>query len=186
MHWSRSYLTWVCLLIVLAVTSFCVLQTTIDTDSIRQTSKASPDIRATDICLIATSDSGQMRYTVNAKRLLHYNAHQHSTFDQPKIIITQQPDRPNWIITADFGEAFDGTEKVFLKDNVKAKQDSTVILTDYIWVNQTNDSAETNAHVSIITPENQVEADGLHALLQAKRVTLLHNVRGLYVPKSID
>lgn len=186
MDWRRHYFTWVGLLLALAALSVYALQTTTLNHQNHQSSEFSPDAKATEIHLISTNEAGTIKYTIDAQQLTHYTQRNHSLFSNPVITVAEKPDQPEWRITADIGEAFGGTDEVILSGHVNAKQAATVISTDHITVNQQRDTAETDAHVTIVTPESFLEADGMRTLLHAKHVTLLHHVRGLHVPKTIS
>ncbi len=180
---SRSYLSWMGILLGLAILSSFSLRINLFKQSTASDATSRPDAKATNVRFMATNETGNMHYTIEAQEFIHYTEHNRSLFSKPVITILQNSPQKNWVIIAERGEALSTRNIIHLNGHVNASQAETTITTDYITIHPQQGWAETDAHVTLTTPATYLEADGLRAHFKGKQIMLQHHVRGLYVPK---
>lgn len=185
MLWGRTIIFWPISFMVATLLSCYSLQVIMGKLSITSSNTSLPDAYATDVVLVTTDRSGRIQYTVEAQQFTHYQTNHHALFNKPVITITSDHDRSPWLITSDKGEAYANNDCIRLVGHVKAKQDTTLFSTNHMTVNKKNDRAETDAHVTITTPDGTLEADGLIATLSTQYTQLLSHVKGSYVSQTL-
>ena len=184
-----SYYLWLGVLFFALIISFYFLQATMNQPKLIQHSKFTPDLYASNITMLETDDQGHWKHQIRAEALTHYTDKNHSVFSKP-IITILRPEQQPWIIHADAANAYEGSDVVTLTGHVRARQaagehnDSTLILTEAVTIERDNDIATSDQHVRIITPDSQIDADGMRVHLHDKRVKLLANVRGYYAKNA--
>ena len=185
----RHYI-WLAMLLLLAAFSAVLLKNILDEEQVSLYTDMTPDAYAQKIKFLETDETGHWKHLIEADTFTHYAANDKSVLQRPTITILKNQNSPPWIITGNEGEALAGYDTVTLSGNVKAYQPAglhsapTTILTESIDVKQKENLADTDAHVTIYTPDTHIEADGMTVYLKEKHVKLHHNVRGRYVPAA--
>lgn len=107
----------------------------------------------------------------------------------PRIVITQE-EQPPWEISSKSAKTFDGTKQITFKGNVivhqkkgKNSQPST-LKTEEVTYFPKEKKASSDVLVTYEQPGNRIQSMGMNAYLDEKRVELLHQARGSYVPKN--
>lgn len=103
-------------------------------------------------------------------------------------IVIHQENQPAWEIQSHLARSVDGGKKItFLKEVVvhqqgsNATQEST-LKTEKIIYYPKEKKATTNLFVTFEQPGHTIESTGMNAYLDEKRVELLHQAKGSYVP----
>ena len=133
--------------------------------------------------------AGQLHSKLEANEMTHYLRHDMSLFTRPKILIYTD-DRIPWHIVSNYGRSQQGTQKVFLYENVILHQPQepshpeTTIKTSELTVYPNHSFAETNKKVLINRPGTVIHGKGIEADFKKGVVTLLTKSRGVYEPEQ--
>jgi lipopolysaccharide export system protein LptC len=108
---------------------------------------------------------------------------------QPHILVSQKEQQP-WDIRSNNAQSFDGGERILFTGNVivRQKQDNqlqeSILKTEAVTYFPKEKKASTDLLVTYEQPGNIIQSLGMNAYLNEKRVELLHQARGSYVPKN--
>jgi len=132
---------------------------------------------------------GQIHSQLQATRMQHYFGQDTSIFTNPKILIYTD-ERIPWHITSEYGRSQQGTQKVFLYENVKLFQPQlpnhpkTTILTSELTIYPNRSFAKSDKKVKIKQPGTVVNGKGITADFKTSIFTLVSNSRGIYQPTA--
>ena len=126
---------------------------------------------------IQTNDQGDTQVQVSAERIEHYSGENTSIFYKPNITIYPE----SWYITADQGVTKQGTEKIYLKNNVKAEQYQvahpgkliTTLLTQALDITPAKKIIETKQPITLLQPGTVVKSTGLRVNIQRGTIEFL-------------
>jgi lipopolysaccharide export system protein LptC len=110
-------------------------------------------------------------------------------FQNPHIIIQQEENQPPWDIRSKKAKSYEGGQRIAFMGQVvlHQKQGSTTqestLKTEEITYFPREKKATTKLLVIYEQPGNIIQSTGMNAYLDEKRVELLHQARGSYVPK---
>ena len=105
----------------------------------------------------------------------------------PHIIIAQV-DQPSWEIRSKKAKSFNGGQRIIFIDKVVVHQNpgdktqESTLKTEEVTYYPKEKKATTDLFVTFEQPGNIIESTGMNAYLDEKRVELLHQARGSYVP----
>ena len=139
---------------------------------------------------------GKPRYEVQAASMVHYPYDDHSEFTAPQFIV-HQSDGGRWHITAEQGQAQDGTEQILLQGNVVITQQGKPDLqttdeeaaaklelrTSELLIRPDEEYAETQQLATIRRGRGTLQSLGLRAYFGEERMQLLSQVVGRYEPE---
>lgn len=135
-------------------------------------------------------DKGQLTHLLKTPLLQHIPKHNQHLLNTPYIVINQPQQQSPWEIQAKKAISINGGEKITFINNVIIQQKShppttveSTITTEKMTYFPKKQLATTTYKVVFDQPGSQVEAIGLNAFLNEKRVQLLSHARGSYVPK---
>lgn len=137
-------------------------------------------------------ETGSISYTLQAKRQVHFND-DITEFDSPFIRLYEDG-KPGWNIVADSGKISarsanrrNADQTIDLIGNVevhsqRGSANKLVISTQFLSVNPSQNSLETEAAVKIVTGHIEQTGIGMFADLEEDVITLKSNIRGKYEP----
>lgn len=105
-------------------------------------------------------------------------------------IIVKQDDQPEWQISSMKAKSFNGgkqitfIEKVVVHQNPGEKTQESTLRTQEVTYFPKEKKATTSLFVTFEQPGNIIQSTGMNAYLDEKRVELLHQARGSYVPEK--
>lgn len=108
-------------------------------------------------------------------------------FQNPHIIVNQE-EQPPWDINSEHAKSFEGGKKITFIGNVIVHQkksnnsQESTLKTEEITYFPKEKKARSELVVIYEQPGNIVQSRGMIAYLDEKRVELLHQARGIYVP----
>lgn len=111
-------------------------------------------------------------------------------FQRPHILINQEKDQPPWDIRSNQGKAFSGGKQITFSGNVVvhqkqgSKTQESTLKTEEVTYFPKEKRASTEYLVIYEQPGNIIQSKGMNAYLDEKRVELLHQARGSYVPHN--
>lgn len=139
---------------------------------------------------IIYDSQGNINYTLQAKRQVHYN-NDSTELEKPFIRLYQDGDS-RWNIEANLGRIFtaettnDGVlEKIELLGDVQVYSldkfgNKTLMSTEFLTLNPKSEILETDQPVSVVTSAFQLSSMGIIAKLRTDEITFLREIRGRY------
>ena len=139
---------------------------------------------------ILYDSQGNINYTLQAKRQVHYN-NDSTDFEKPFIRLYQDGDS-RWNIVANLGRisaaepTTDGVlEKIELLGDVQVYSldkfgNKTLMSTEFLTLNPKSEILETNQPVSVVTSAFQLSSMGMVAKLRTDEIIFLREIRGRY------
>ena len=130
---------------------------------------------------------GELATVLTTPLMEHIPKGDMNVFQKPHIIIAQK-DQPSWEIRSLKGQSFDqGQRIVFIKQvvvhqNPGKKTLESTLKTEEVTYYPKEKKAQTDLLVTFEQPGNFIQSTGMNAYLDEKRVELLHQARGSYVP----
>ncbi len=148
-----------------------------------------PDYYMERFELTSLNQDGKPAYKLYADNMLHYSIDDSATLEKPHLVLFRN-DEEFWDIRAESGLVSNGGESVLLEGEViilrvnPTHAQALQVMTSDLTVRPRDKSAETSAKVTIKDDRGVTTAIGMRADLNQRRVMLLSNVRGTYVPQS--
>jgi lipopolysaccharide export system protein LptC len=109
-------------------------------------------------------------------------------FEHPHILVSQENQQP-WDIHSKTGKAIAGGDRIIFAGNVIVRQkhgdnSQSTLKTEEVTYFPKEKKASTDLLVTYEQPGNIIQSKGMNAYLDEKRVELLHQARGSYVPEK--
>lgn len=115
------------------------------------------------------------------------SAADYSLFTTPVFMLSNDPLKPSWHVTAQEGRLDSSDEWLTLRNDVLARQTSekhgeTTISTTELRLNTQQQFAETDKAVTMRAAKSDITAVGMRADMKSERIQLLSQVKGTYEP----
>jgi lipopolysaccharide export system protein LptC len=171
------------LLLISVVLTGWLVQRQTSLEEQRDLSRSGPDLFVEGMDLKLISETGTLRYRVQARRLDHFPYDDHSELAEPVLEVFRE-DQALWYIQSERGRVSSDNERVWLLGEVEIRRlagaDTTPfdIHTRDLLVKPAEETAETQQASVIQSDRYRVEAVGVHADLREDRVELKSRVRG--------
>jgi len=110
-------------------------------------------------------------------------------FETPHILVNQG-DQPPWDIRSKRARSFEGGKRITFMEQVVvhqaqgSKTQESTLKTEEVTYYPKEKKASTDLLVTYEQPGNIIQSTGMNAYLDEKRVELLHQARGSYVPAN--
>lgn len=146
-----------------------------------------PDYYMDDFRILVTGTDGSPRYRLTGDRLAHLPDDDSGQIQAPELIF-YTADSPPWTVRAATGWVTSGGEEVQLLEDVEisrpesGRQPPLTVETASLAVRPREHTAMTDDAVVATSPGARMSGVGMFADLDAKRIELLANARGVYVP----
>jgi lipopolysaccharide export system protein LptC len=138
-------------------------------------------------------EGGNIRYQMNAPVVRSFQVkdtpsnEDYSLFTSPVFMLSNDPQKPSWYVSAQEGRLDNSDEWFTLKNDVLArqiseKQGETTFNTSELRLNTKQQFAETDKAVTMRAAKSEITAIGLRAEMQRERIELLSHVKGIYEP----
>lgn len=143
------------------------------------------DIYAENVVLKIFDRSGQLIKHIETPFITYDLKSKQANFTYPKLTLYKEHEMP-WIITSDQGQAVNEFKTITLNEHVHLHQPQgphtkhTVITTDQMTYEPSQNFAYTNKPVQFKQQGRTVQAVGLKAYLNEERVELLSKAKGYY------
>ncbi len=174
-------------LMALACSSWYFASTTPVAKLDDRTLSSTADAIITDLTVKKFDAKGQLANYLKTPLMHHIPFNNTHLLTTPLIIIAQQ-NQPAWEISAQQATSLHGGEEItFVNDVVihqgkDAHTQESTLKTQVITYFAKDKVAKTEADVTYEQPGNIIQSTGMNAYLAEKRVQLLHQARGTYVP----
>jgi len=176
------------ILFLLAIAAYMLLYqnpdqaNTTDSDNTR---KEQPTAYINGATFLIYNQEGAISTQLNSRQALYFSDSERIAIQSPDVIL-KTPDGQKINITADEGVFFPTNENLQLKGSVKIEQSSAEIdtwqlNTEALELNSLARFISTDQAVTIRRGKNLIQATGLKAWLDEKKIDLLSDVRGHYV-----
>jgi lipopolysaccharide export system protein LptC len=132
---------------------------------------------------------GTLVNLLNTPLMQHIQKDDVYLFQNPHILITQA-EQPPWTIRANNAKSFKGSESITFMGNVIVHQEQgnttqkSTMKTEKVIYYPKDKKASTDLLVTYEQQGNIIQSKGMNAYLDEKRVELLHQARGSYVPTN--
>lgn len=146
-----------------------------------QTSRTS-DYAMTDFTMTVMDINGSPARVINGDEMAHYPDDESTEIINP---VTEfiEPGQDTWIIESKHGHTQDESDTILLTGNViitNKDNPSFQMLTEKLTLDTTLNTAYTDQHVTILSPQGDTESVGLHAGLSDETINLHSRVKGQY------
>lgn len=144
-----------------------------------------PDAFAENVHILRTGVTGKAADELFIPQMLHFTYNNLTIFAKPMLAIFTQMNKPAWRITAEQGQAYQGTNRIELWNNVHVQQlgqNAMALSTDHLTVMPQMQMAKTSAPVILSQAGNQIRGTGLRIDLKRGEVELLSKTQGYYAP----
>lgn len=178
-------------LTALALGSFWVLQimrrNADDTLAARPRSK--PDYYVEDFSYVKMSETGQPRYDITGKKMVHFPTDDSFEVTLP-VITSLTKEKAPMTLRSQRARIEDDNSKIHMYDNVNADRsafgtaEDMHLKTEYLLLLPDEDIARTDKPVEIRMGQSIMNGTGMIANNATQEFQLLHNVRGTYQPRT--
>ena len=179
----------VVLLVLLVVATFWLDKAvrppvTVEDDGLRR----DPDYMLEGLSVIRTDHDGAARYTLFAKKMLHYSDDNSTHLEQPRLI-NAAPGKPVVQIKADQGELPGSNDDVYLSGNVTLLRNAgnswgkATMITSSLHIIPDDDIAKTDRAVTITEGNTIINAVGMELDNRASVTRLLSQVKVVHDKK---
>ncbi|RYY76608.1 MAG: LPS export ABC transporter periplasmic protein LptC [Gammaproteobacteria bacterium] len=138
-------------------------------------------------------EAGNLRYQMNSPLVRSFQVNEtpsaadYSLFTTPVFVLSNNPQKPSWYVTAKEGQLDNKDEWLTLKNDVLARQTSekqgeTTITTNELRLNTQQQFAETDKAVTMRAAKSEITAVGMRAEMKREHIQLLSHVKGTYEP----
>ncbi|MET0356272.1 MAG: LPS export ABC transporter periplasmic protein LptC [Cellvibrio sp.] len=155
--------------------------------------KVFPHTYLIDVEIRQFDEHGSIRYQMNSPVIRSFQAKEvpsaadYSVFTKPVFMLSSNPEKPGWFITALEGRLDSNDEWFTLTKDVLARQTSekqgeTTIATSELRLNTQQQFAETDKAVTMRAAKSEITAVGMRAEMKREHIQLLSQVKGTYEP----
>ena len=155
--------------------------------------KIFPHTYLLDVEIRQFDETGNIRYQMNSPVIRSFqvketaSAADYSIFTAPVFVLSSNPQKPNWYVTAREGRLDNNDTWFTLKNDVLArqiseKQGETTIATSELRLNTQQEFAETDKAVTMRAAKSEITAIGMRAEMKREHIELLSHVKGTYEP----
>ncbi|MCK5639157.1 MAG: LPS export ABC transporter periplasmic protein LptC [Gammaproteobacteria bacterium] len=143
----------------------------------------SPDYFMDNFSAVTMNENGITQHRLEAVRLEHYAQDDTTELNQPHLVFYDNS-TPLWHITAARGNIKNDTQTIYLEGKVHLQREGDApqeLRTENIQIHPKTQYAETDAAVTLTSPQVQLQGVGMRVYLNDERLQLLSHVRGHYV-----
>lgn len=154
---------------------------------LRLQAPAVPDYFMDDYSILVTGEDGRPRYRLSGRRLAHLPEDDSGVLTRPILQIFPR-EGPVWTIEAESGWVTGGGDEVQLHGAVRIDQPGDAattplrLETESLALRPQENIATTDDPVLAVSPGARVNGSGMYADLNAHRIELLAQARGVYDP----
>lgn len=154
---------------------------TVETQIQNQTNRTS-DYAMTDFTMTVMDIDGTPARVIKGDEMAHYPDNDSTEIIKP---ITEfiEPGQDTWLIESELGHTQDDSDTILLTGNViitNKDNPSFQMLTEKLTLDTKQNTAYTDEHVTILSPQGDTESVGLHAALDDETINLHSKVKGQY------
>lgn len=142
-----------------------------------------PDYFMDNFITTSLNQKGQVAYTLEAQKMLHYEDDDSAELQQPKLVFHEKNSR--FTLSASNAVYYEQQELLHLKGNVNIlrasdNQTELSIKTDYLKINTASQLAETDQFAEVQSNQLKLSSQGLIYDNQKGSLILLSEVKGIY------
>lgn len=155
----------------------------------KDTLSTTPDIFVQNLTVRKFDENGLLTNQLKSPFMKHFPKDNSHIFTNPHILVHQK-DEPPWDIRSlhaksiHAGEQITFTKEVVVHQAPGTKTQESTLKTEKIVYYPKEQKATSDLLVTFEQPGNKVQSQGMTAYLAEKRVQLLNQARGHYVPKT--
>ncbi|KTC80024.1 LPS export ABC transporter periplasmic protein LptC [Legionella cherrii] len=155
----------------------------------RDTLANSVDTTISNVTVRQFNQQGMLANILTAPLMQHIQNGNIYLFQKPHIIVSQEEQAP-WDISSKKAKSFEGGKRITFTGNVIVRQQKgnnsqeSTLKTEEVTYFPKEKKASSDVLVTYEQPGNIIQSTGMNAYLDEKRVELLHQARGSYVPAN--
>ncbi|MGL5743100.1 MAG: LPS export ABC transporter periplasmic protein LptC [Legionella sp.] len=155
----------------------------------RDTLINSVDTTISNVTVRQFNQQGTLANLLRTPQMQHIQKDNVYLFQNPHILVSQE-EQPPWDITSKKAKSFEGGKQITFIGNVVVhqkkgdKSQESTFKTEEVTYLPKEKKARTDVLVTYEQPGNIIQSTGMNAYLDEKRVELLHQARGSYVPEN--
>ncbi|WP_392536820.1 LPS export ABC transporter periplasmic protein LptC [Legionella sp. 227] len=155
----------------------------------RDTLANSVDTTISNVTVRQFNQQGMLANILTAPLMQHIQNGNIYLFQTPHIIVSQEEQAP-WDISSKKAKSFEGCKRITFTGNVIVRQQKgnnsqeSTLRTEEVTYFPKEKKASSDVLVTYEQPGNIIQSTGMNAYLDEKRVELLHQARGSYVPAN--
>ncbi|KTD68835.1 MULTISPECIES: LPS export ABC transporter periplasmic protein LptC [Legionella] len=155
----------------------------------RETLANSVDMTIFNVTVRQFNQQGTLANILSAPTMQHIQKGNVYLFENPHIIVSQEEQAP-WDISSKKAKSFEGGQRITFTGNVIVRQQTgnksqeSTLKTEEVTYFPKEKKASSDMLVTYEQPGNIIQSTGMNAYLDEKRVELLHQARGSYVPAN--
>lgn len=176
-------------LIILACSGWYYSHSSAFTRLDRETLANSVAITVSDLKVRQFDAEGKLINLLTSPTMQHIQNGNVYLFAKPHILV-HQDEQPPWDIRSHHAKSFEGGKRITFTGNVivhqkqGSKTQASTMKTEEVTYFPKEKKASTDLLVTYEQPGNIIQSQGMNAYLDEKRVELLHQARGSYVPTN--
>lgn len=146
-----------------------------------------PDAWMEEVNAAIFDKQGKMSIKLKTNKMVHYTKQDTSYIYSPFIILYSYGNNP-WFVTAKYAKALEGIKELYFNGQVQLhqtkddKHPDTLIKTNSLLVHPKENTIQTKDPIALFQPNITIHAVGLFANTKSGKISLLSDVRGVYVP----
>lgn len=147
----------------------------------------SVDITISNVLVRQFNQEGALTNVLTSPFMQHVQKDNVYLFQNPHIVVSQE-EQPPWDIRSKNAKSFEGGKQITFTGNVVVhqkkgnKSQESTLKTEEVTYFPKEKKASSDVLVTYEQPGNIIQSTGMNAYLDEKRVELLHQARGSYVP----
>ncbi|STY29730.1 Uncharacterized protein YrbK clustered with lipopolysaccharide transporters [Legionella wadsworthii] len=147
----------------------------------------SVDTTISNIKVHQFNQQGELIHVLTAPLMQHIQKGNVYLLQNPHIVVSQD-EQPPWDIRSKSAKSLDGGKQITFKGHVVVHQEKgsksqeSTLKTEEVTYFPKEKKASSDVLVTYEQPGNIIQSKGMNAYLDEKRVELLHQARGSYVP----
>ena len=187
MNVSKQSLWFLLILIVITGSAWHFTKTKVIDSLAMKTLSSQVDSSVLNLRVKQFNKEGVLVNSLTTPLMKHIPKGDVNILQQPHIMVVQN-DQPAWEIHAQKAKAFEGgkrivfTKQVVVYQNAGDNNQESTLKTEEITYYPKEKKALSSLLVTFEQPGNVIQSRGMTAYLEEKRIELLHQARGTYVP----
>jgi lipopolysaccharide export system protein LptC len=189
MNTAKQFIWLFFILILLACSGWYYSHTATPFRLDHETLANSVDTTISDITVRQFNQEGALANMLTSPAMYHIQKGNVHLFKNPHIIVHQK-EQPPWNISSQKAKSFEGGKRITFVGNVIVRQkkgsnsQESILKTEEITYFPNEKKASSDILVTYEQSGNIIQSIGMNAYLDEKRVELLHQARGSYVPAN--
>lgn len=184
---AAKYSFWLfCILIALSCSGFYFASSPLIKKLDEKTLAQTADTIMTGVEIFQYNETGQLMNALKTPKIIHISENNTHILTNPQILVTQS-EQPPFTIQSGYAKSIQGGKEITFYQNVVIQQKNgpkqSTFKTNILHYFSKVKLATTTEHVRIEDSQSVIQAQGMKAYLNEKRIQLLGKAHAIYEPK---